>query len=159
MTIIKRLAAALLAVLCLGLAACGGPPAEIENPITEYQSPEEAFAAAGVQGILPEYLPSGYEYQSSITIGGGIAQVTWQNGNSDISLRAAKESDGNISGDYGSHALEDTLEGMNAYVTIKGESIDEIYHATWTLDRVQYALMLEVGVPQEEIMDIVNSQP
>lgn len=155
MALLLALAAA--AVLC----ACGGQPeAEAANPITEYATPAEAHKAIGLKTMLPEYVPGGYQLQSSITIAGEIVQVAYQNeeGN-EISLRAAKDSDEDITGDYTAYRYEDTLEAqlIGSYVTVKGDSMDEIYQGAWKIGNTQYALMLEVGVPEEEVVDIANS--
>lgn len=160
-TLRRPLAAALMLMVLL-LAACSSRnTADASNPIAEHASPAEAFKAAGVNINLPEYLPAGYQLQSSITIDDAIAQITWEDAEGgQISLRASKpngEDNQDITGDYNSYAYEAVKDASDIAVVVKGDSLDEIFQATWNEGNQKCALLLSVGVTEEEIVDIVNS--
>lgn len=90
----KKWIICLAAVIALSmLSACAGrKPAEsqLPNPIEEYETLEDAQAAAGFEIPTPAGLPEGYALEAVTTIAKNTIQLIYTDGQNDLSYRAVR---------------------------------------------------------------------
>lgn len=152
---------ALSAALALSLAACGAAPKEaagggeesaapdgagvqIPNPFTEYDSLEEAAAAAGFSMTVPETVDGFPERVFRALNAGGedaMLEVICRDGEAaerEIRIRKAPGTE-DISGDYNRYSETETVAVGDVDVTMKGDDGQDRL-AVWTADGYAYSL-------------------
>lgn len=161
----KMIAAAACAAMVLSLTACGasaqngsssqqqGGQAQIANPFTTYATMEEAENALGFSLDLPDDVK-----EDSVNIratSDGLLDVSYEMAENHISIRKAVGQE-DISGDYNNYenCQEVSLED-DVTVTIKGDA-DKVYLAVWTEDEYAYAVSASEGLPQQDMVKLVD---
>ena len=167
----KNLFSVLLACAVAGLLAltgCGGTPsssaavAGLPNPVTAYDTLEEALAAVDFDALVPGYVPEGFAQSAVSTIDGKLVQVTYSNGTETITYRTAPASQGagdgiGITGDYNQYAATQDLDASGTTLTVKGDKDGEWKVAQWTVGDMMYALAFDPPVSGDEVVKIVES--
>lgn len=156
---------ALSAALALSLAACGAAPkkapgggesaapentgVQIPNPFTEYDSLEEAAAAAGFSMTVPETIDGLPEQVFRVLGAGGgdaMLEVICRDGEAaedEIRIRKAPGTE-DISGDYNRYSETETVAVGDVDVTVKGDD-GQARLAVWTWDGYAYSLAVYGG--------------
>lgn len=169
---------ALSAALALSLAACGAAPKEaaadggesaapdsagvqIPNPFTEYDSLEEAEAAAGFSMAVPETIDGFPERVFRVLGAGGedaMLEVICRAGETaerEIRIRKAPGTE-DISGDYNQYSETGTVAVGDLDVAVKGDD-GQARLAVWTADG--YACSLAVyggaGISEDDMAALV----
>ena len=126
---------------------------QIPNPLKEYKSVAEAKSAVGFEAKIPTKLPQGYELAYIGTISDETFELTYENGENEITYRTAKGKD-DISGDY--NVYDDiTTEQINGEtVTIRSRG-EKSYSAFWN-DTDAYALYCGEGINKDEMWKIIE---
>lgn len=158
----KTLAITLAAVTLLGLAACSKTqpavqPAstqkadvQIQNPWTDYESPEAAEAAVGYEITIPESISgcSDKQYRAMEQDGDTMLEVIYAaDSEAETEAGRVRKAPGSedISGDYNEYAEQQSMTVGSVSATCKGEG-GLVKLAIWT-DGV-YAYSMSVSQPQ-----------
>ncbi len=123
------------------------------NPIKEYDSMDEAAAAAGFSFTVPDEI-EGYTDMniSLIDMDPVIFQVIYGNEESSVTIRKAEHSDdSDISGVYTEYSESSTVND----VALKGDD-SVVYLANWTKDGYDYSVYADAGMSEDVILSIVN---
>ncbi len=127
---------------------------EIANPVTEYDSLMEAQKAVGFEFNVPTDINS-IPMGSVMVYSGTMIEVNYTEGDELLySVRKEKEID-DISGDYNTYSLEETVAVDGSDVTIKGDQ-DLFYLAIWNCDGYSYSLTSDKGMSKVDIVSIVE---
>ncbi len=126
---------------------------QIPNPLVSYDSIEKAAKVLGFNPNTPSYVPAGFSQEDISVIAGEIAQVTYtdKDGNN-ISYRVAKGSE-DISGDYNVYSINKEVQVNGAKVTLHGN--DKISSAVWTNDGYTYAVFMDKGIDEADMINFV----
>ena len=163
----KFFAIALSALLVLSLAACSGQTAvqpakqgdpsdnaQIANPFTDYETLEEAEAAAGFTYAVPDAIAnSGISaYRVMTADDGNMIEVCYENG---ADLRKAP-GEADISGNFETYAQQQTVTVGDHKALLTGTD-DVVYLATWSANGYTYAVSIEEGLTAETMSDLIAS--
>lgn len=127
---------------------------QIPNPIVEYKTIDEAKKAVDFTVALPTALPEGYKTDNISVISGKIFQVTYKNGDNEITYRTAKTTD-NISGDYNIYKIHKTLASGAFNIAVRGN--ENIAGATWNQNGITHSLMFSSEITEENLLEIISS--
>ena len=127
---------------------------QIPNPFTKYESVDEAKKALDFDAKLPSYIPAGYEFDYTSTMGKSFIQVSYKNGDNKILIRTAKE-EGDISGDSNVYKNEETVRIGEFSVKVRGN--DGVSCATWNDGEYAYSVYADKGHDIAEIEKIIGS--
>ena len=120
------------------------------NPMVEYPTVEDATIQVG--HLCP--LPSIYERYSkkAYVISNTMIQIDYYDDEGRIlTLREEARPSGDISGVYTEYAYTGTAQIAGNEVTLKGDSADFIYVATWNDGAYSHSLTYENGAYLEEV--------
>ena len=124
----KKLISVLLICLILFSACVKNAPAEttapvgqtqLANPWKSYESLAEAESASELTFPVSETIPEGYVAESYRVMRGSLLEVTYQNGETKITVRMQSGSDEDISGVYENFTKTETFHQNDASVTCK----------------------------------------
>lgn len=156
----KKWIICLAAVIALSmLSACvGRKPAEsrLPNPIEEYETLEDAQAAAGFEIPTPAGLPEGYALEAVTTIAKSTIQLIYTDGRNDLTYRCGKADGSDISGDYNAYDEEETADVNGNSVLMKGADGSRSL-AVWQDDAFSYSLHAASPLSKEQLVKIVES--
>ena len=156
----KKWIICLAAVIALSmLSACAGQkPAEsqLPNPIEEYETLEDAQAAAGFEIPTPAGLPEGYALEAVTTIAKNTIQLIYTDGQNDLTYRCGKADGSDISGDYNAYDEEETADVNGNAVLMKGADGSRSL-AVWQDDAFSYSLHAASPLSKEQLVKIVES--
>lgn len=161
----KKLMALMLCAMCLfSLAACGSKaPAEeagsaevgMANPFVDYDSLEDACAAAGFDMTAPETIAE-LPIASIQVMNNSLIQITYSDSDSDrVVLRKAAGVD-DISGDYNEYPTVNTVDHDGVNVTMRGEN-DTFSGAIWTADGASWSLSFDTPADEAAILAVVDA--
>ena len=124
----KKLIPALLICLIL-LSACAGEvsidatePAgqmQLANPWKSYDSLTDAESASGLVFPIPENIPTGYAVESYRVMNSSLLEVTYLNGDTEITVRMKAGQDPDISGVYENFTETETFDQDGASIIRK----------------------------------------
>jgi hypothetical protein len=128
------------------------------NPIVQVKDISELKKAVTFQLLVPSELPAGYEIESISVITGSMAQIIYNNKDSEDDKIVYRTSSGteDISGDYNTYETVDAIKVKAAEVTLKG-SKTLVNLAIWSQDGCTFSLSFSIGVNKEAVISIVNS--
>ena len=161
------------AVMLLSFTACGQKeepkpqtPApeqsvQIGNPYVTCQDAMEMQKEAQLEVSLPQSLPEWVTETIYRAMPGKLVEVIYQGGDNEIRVRIANGSE-DISGVYGTDAQEkkDLSAGEN---TIHASGVTQdggvflVYLTTWTADGRTYSVSSTEGVPEEELLPVLEA--
>lgn len=159
---------ALLALSCVGLAACGqngttsndntAPTtdnSQIPNPWQDCDTFEKASEIAGIDITVPDTIQN----QSRTLIqaaDNGIIQVFYGDGDAQVLVRKAVSSQGSdISGDYNTYSTTKTIDVNGTTVTLKGNG-DTFAVAIWTSGDYSFAIDFSTPATEDVISEAVS---
>lgn len=155
----KRIALTLLAVLLLGLCACGKkePEAGLANPWISVDSLEAAAEAVGFELSAPAQI-SNYKLEqvrACTPEGTRIIEATYRNSAGEEVVIRKGEGNDDISGDYNQYDSqgEQDVNGLNVMMKANG---DTVRVASWTNGGFAYAVNLTKGMEMHEISDLIG---
>ncbi len=125
---------------------------QIPNPFVNYETLEEAAAAAGVELKVPETV-KGYSEKTYQAITKEFVQVIYHEGDNRLFIRKAN-GDEDISGDYNFYDTEKQVKVGVYDVTMKGND-DTVSTAIWTKDGCTYAVMADIPMTAEAMEAII----
>lgn len=108
----------------------------------------------GYDFALPDYMPSGYEFDSASLLFGELVQIVYTDGENKI-MYCIEDCDEDISGDYNIYETVETVDMGGIAVTVR-ENGGKCYSAVWH-DGKAHALWLDEGFDRDEIEKIVCS--
>ena len=156
----KKWIICLAAVIALSmLSACAGQKpteSQLPNPIEEYETLEDAQAAAGFEIPTPAELPEGYTLEAVTTIAKSTIQLIYTDGRNDLTYRCGKAGGSDISGDYNVYDEEETADVNGNSVLMKGADGSRSL-AVWQDDAFSYSLHATSPLPKEQLVKIVES--
>jgi hypothetical protein len=128
------------------------------NPIVQVKDISELKKAVTYQLLVPSEVPAGYEIESISVITGSMAQIIYNNKDSEDDKIVYRTSSGteDISGDYNTYETVDAIKVKAAEVTLKG-SKTLVNLAIWSQDGCTFSLSFSIGANKEAVMSIVNS--
>lgn len=124
------------------------------NYTQEYKTLEEAEKALNLTINPLKILPEGFKMENISVIGNEIIQINYNDGNSNITLRAGKIID-NISGDYNGYQVKDTIRVNGINVNLEGNKSKEYNSAVWEMDGMSYSISSENGMDEKTILDMI----
>ena len=164
----KTLAITLAAVTLLGLAACSNTqPAstqkadvQIQNPWTDYESPEAAEAAVGYEISIPESISgcSDKQYRAMEQDGDTMLEVIYAaDSEAETEAGRVRKAPGSedISGDYNEYAEQQSMTVGSVSATCKGEG-GLVKLAIWTDGGYTYAVSVEDGCTADEMAALIS---
>lgn len=168
----KTLAITLAAVTLLGLAACSKTqpavqPAstqkadvQIQNPWTDYESPEAAEAAVGYEISIPESISgcSDKQYRAMERDGDTMLEVIYAaDSEAETEAGRVRKAPGSedISGDYNEYAEQQSMTVGSVSATCKGEG-GLVKLAIWTDGGYTYAVSVEDGCTADEMAALIS---
>ncbi len=132
--------------------------AELPNPFVEYETMEEAEAAAGFTINVPDRVPEGYTLSAIRVIENELAELTYVNGEDEIAYRQGKGSE-DISGDYTEYSETNEVKVGDIQVTTKGnEGVVNV--ALWTNGDSTYSIGANndgKGLLLSDVIDMISS--
>lgn len=158
------LALALCAALTLSLAACGqtAPPAEPDrdaaeaiSKFTDCDTQAEAEVLAGFSISVPAAV-DGMDapcFRADQT--DAMLEVFYRNDQETLRIRKAA-GDGDVSGNHGAFAQENTVDVDGLAVTMKGED-EQVKLAVWTKDGCAYSIDSSAPMDQDAMCDLVRT--
>ncbi len=170
----KVFAFVLTAAVLLSLAACSTaaktdradetPAAEqtqtdntqIPNPWTDYDSLDEAIAAAGFDCTIPDTIGGCSEKAFRVPDADGetMLEVIYADGETEIARVRKAPGTEDISGDYNTYAEQTELTSGDAAVTMKGAD-GLVQLAIWQADGYTYAVSVENGLTADAMAELV----
>lgn len=168
----KTLAITLAAVTLLGLAACSKTqpavqPAstqkadvQIQNPWTDYESPEAAEAAVGYEISIPESISgcSDKQYRAMEQDGDTMLEVIYAaDSEAETEAGRVRKAPGSedISGDYNEYAEQQSMTVGSVSATCKGEG-GLVKLAIWIDGGYTYAVSVEDGCTADEMAALIS---
>lgn len=178
----KFLSVAIAGVLALALAGCGSDKivdenpdgTQVANPFSEYDTMEQAEAAAGFSIDVPDealgYLNRTIRvlsdssqpmieviYYPGSEEAGQVSQDSTGETTKQVCIRKAAGT-GDVSGDYNDYANVRGIKGVvdgDAEVTVKGDGALD-YLATWERDGYSYAVFASQGASELDLLSLAS---
>ena len=160
----KRFSLLLLSTLLLLLLTACGPseesdphPAQMGNPWTDCETPEDAVGLAGFDIAVPDSI-AGYDAPVYRVMSEKMLEVLYPAENGELRIRkqaATNEVGNDISGDYNDyqqHAAITTREGAD--VILDGND-DTISRALWTIGGYAYSVTVQPGIDIGAMSEII----
>ncbi|WP_238948249.1 hypothetical protein [Clostridium sp. YIM B02569] len=120
----------------------------------EYKTLDEAEKALNLKVIPLKTLPNGFKVENVSVISNEMIQVDYNNDNSNMVFRAGKSTD-NISGDYNTYQVKNTVKVNGIDVTLEGNKNEEYNLATWKKDDISYSISTEDGINEKTVLDMI----
>ena len=127
---------------------------QIPNPLKEYKSVAEAKSAVGFEAKVPTKLPQGYELAYIGTISDETFELTYENGENEITYRTAKGKD-DISGDYNVYKETKNIKAGNLDVLFRANA--ETASAVWQDGDFTFSVYADKAITEKEMTDIILS--
>lgn len=127
---------------------------QIPNPLEEYKSVAEAKSAVGFEAKVPTKLPQGYELAYIGTISDETFELTYENGENEITYRTAKGKD-DISGDYNVYKETKNIKAGNLDVLFRANA--ETASAVWQDGDFTFSVYADKAITEKEMTDIILS--
>lgn len=132
-----------------------GENVQIPNPWQEYQTLEEAAAAAGFDMTAPESIDGYSEKNISVLSGAeSIFDITFRNDSEQICIRKAAGTE-DISGDYNVYDKTETVSVGELEVTEKGNG-GSVNLALWNDGGYTYSLYISAGASADEMAKLIS---
>lgn len=132
-----------------------GENVQIPNPWQEYQTLEEAAAAAGFDLTAPESIDGYSEKNISVLSGAeSILDITFRNDSEQICIRKAAGAE-DISGDYNVYDKTETVSVGELEVTEKGNG-GSVNLALWNDGGYTYSLYISAGASADETAKLIS---
>lgn len=131
---------------------------EVANPFVEYETMDEAQEAAGFTINVPDKVPEGYTLSTIRVIENDLADITYLNGENEITFRQAKGSE-DISGDYNEYSETNEVKVGDIQVTTKGND-GVVNVAVWTNGDYSYSIGANndgEGLLLSDVIDMISS--
>lgn len=128
---------------------------QIPNPIIEYNTVDEAKASLGIDASIPTALPAGYELSKITTISNTALDLTYVNGESELSYRTAKSLE-DISGDYNTYEFTKTAE-INGYEISYSGNGQKVHNAKWNNGEFSFSIYADNGITFDELKSMIES--
>lgn len=128
---------------------------QIPNPIIEYNTVDEAKASLGIDASIPTALPAGYELSKITTISNTALDLTYVNGESELSYRTAKSLE-DISGDYNTYEFTKTAE-INGYEVSYSGNGQKVHNAKWNNGEFSFSIYADNGITFDELKSMIES--
>ena len=165
----KKLLALTLCALCLfSLAACGSKDSApegsgsaemtIANPFVDYDTIEDAAAAAGFDLKAPDTIAE-LAFRNVQVMNSSMIQANYGDPDEETNHVVLRKAEGvdDISGDYTEYELVKTVEQNGVNVTLRCEEENAVYGAIWTVDGCSYALNSELPMDEAEVLAVVDA--
>ncbi|MBE6089004.1 MAG: hypothetical protein E7206_13395 [Clostridium beijerinckii] len=120
----------------------------------EYKTLDEAEKALNLKVNPLKTLPNGFKVENVSVISNEMIQVDYNNGNNNMIFRAGKSTD-NISGDYNTYQVKNTVKVNGIDVTLEGNKNEEYNLATWKKDDISYSISTEDGINEKTVLDMI----
>lgn len=127
---------------------------QIPNPFVDYETLEDAAAAAGFGLIAPDTL-DGYPRRTVQTMGSEMIQVFYENDSHAVLVRKAA-GDGDISGDYNTYSQNGTMDVDGLTVSVRGNG-SLIMVAAWSDGGYTYAVDSDAGMSAESMSGLIQN--
>ena len=127
---------------------------QIPNPLKEYKSVAEAKSAVGFEAKIPTKLPQGYELAYIGTISDETFELTYENGENEITYRTAKGKD-DISGDYNVYKETKNIKAGKLDVLFRANA--ETASAVWQDGDFTFSVYADKAITEKEMTDIILS--
>ncbi len=127
---------------------------QIPNPLKEYKSVAEAKSAVGFEAKIPTKLPQGYELAYIGTISDETFELTYENGENEITYRTAKGKD-DISGDYNVYKETKNIKAGKLDVLFRANA--ETASAVWQDGDFTFSVYANKAITEKEMTDIILS--
>lgn len=127
---------------------------QIPNPFADRATLAEAAEAAGFSMSAPDRL-EGYSQRVIQTMNDEMIQVTYQNGDSSVTVRKAAGG-GDISGDYNRYAWSESVAVDGSAVTMRGEN-GLVMVAIWENGGYTYAVTSGAGMSAAGMTALIRS--
>ncbi len=122
--------------------------------IESYTSIDELENQMGFTMITINELPFEVIDTQYMSYFGATAEVTYLGDEQTVTIRK-EVNDIDISGDYRTYTQEKEIEINGVVVTICGND-DQFAKATWFIDEYSYAIILDQGVQEQELTDMIQ---
>lgn len=120
----------------------------------EYKTLDEAEKALNLKISPLKTLTNGFKVENVSVISNKMIQVDYNNGNNNMIFRAGKSTD-NISGDYNTYQVKNTVKVNGIDVTLEGNKNEEYNLATWKKDDISYSISTEDGINEKTMLDMI----
>ena len=120
----------------------------------EYKTLDEAEKALNLKVNPLKTLPNGFKVENVSVISNEMIQVDYNNGNNNMIFRAGKSTD-NISGDYNTYQVKNTVKVNGIDITLEGNKNEEYNLATWKKDDISYSISTEGGINEKTVLDMI----
>lgn len=120
----------------------------------EYKTLDEAEKALNFKVNPLKTFPNGFKVENVSVISNEMIQVDYNNGNHNMIFRAGKGTD-NISGDYNTYQVKNTVKVNGIDVTLEGNKNEEYNLATWKKDDISYSISTEDGINEKTMLDMI----
>lgn len=127
---------------------------QIPNPLKEYKSVAEAKSAVGFEAKIPTKLPQGYELAYIGTISDETFELTYENGENEITYRTAKGKN-DISGDYNVYKETKNIKAGKLDVLFRANA--ETASAVWQDGDFTFSVYADKAITEKEMTDIILS--
>ncbi len=127
---------------------------QIPNPLKEYKSVAEAKSAVGFEAKIPTKLPQGYELAYIGTISDETFELSYENGENEITYRTAKGKD-DISGDYNVYKETKNIKAGKLDVLFRANA--ETASAVWQDGDFTFSVYADKAITEKEMTDIILS--
>jgi len=127
------------------------------NPITEVNGIEDITAVLSFF-YAPTTIPQDFTLNKTFIVSNVVGDIRYTNANGDqILYRMALLENGNIDGDYNEYKQINSAIITNTLTAKLEGNNDLIYKATWKDENYTYALLLNNGLNETTVIDIIKS--
>lgn len=127
---------------------------QIPNPFVDYETLEDAAAAAGFELTAPDTLDS-YPQRTVQTMGKDMIQIFYENDEHSVLVRKAA-GDSDISGDYNVYSQNGTMDVDGLTVSVRGND-GLIMVAIWSNGGYTYAVDSDAGMSAENMSELIQN--
>lgn len=127
---------------------------QIPNPFVDYETLEDAAAAAGFELTAPDTLDS-YPQRTVQTMSKEMIQIFYENDEHSVLVRKAA-GDSDISGDYNVYSQKGTMDVDGLTVSVRGND-GLIMVAVWSDDGYTYAVDSDAGMSAENMSELIRN--
>lgn len=132
-----------------------GSDDRVINPWKDFDQFTDAKTDSGVNFMLPDEIKSDVKVYRSLS--GKMLEIKFTSSGTGATLRVAKATTEDISGDYNKYAYEAAIRCRGLDINICSSDSSKLQKATWTDGMLSYVLIYDSEVPFDEANSLIST--
>ena len=132
-----------------------GSDGPVVNPWTTFKTLEDAKTDSGLNFMLPDEFKSDDTVYRSMS--GQMLEVKFQTSDTGVTIRSAKATSGDISGDYNKYSYEVTERCRDIEINVSSSDSAVVKKVTWSDGVLSYVVIFDSEVAHDDAINLIQA--